>query len=347
MREPTFATDTGSGEQSTQPAAKPARGPKEPVSHTPRSVAAARWALPVILLLFVGLFSALRPDTFATTGNFTTILSQEAVLVLLALGAMLPLVVGEFDLSVGANLGVAATLVAAMTGNHGLPTELGIAIALAASTGVGLVNGLFVARVGINAFVATLAMGSLLSGLVLWGTNGNVINRNIPEALTDLGLNDLLGIPMPFVYVIVVALIIGYVLRYTPAGRYLYAVGGSKEAARLSGLNVTRLTIAAFVSAGLLAGLAGVLLTAKLGSANPTTGPDFLLPAFAACFLGATAIRPGTFNVTGTVVAVLTLAVGTTGLQLLGVPFYIEPIFAGVVLLLAALATRYLRKEQA
>jgi ribose transport system permease protein len=333
--------------QEGEPSAPHGARTAAPAARTPRSVTAARWALPVILLLFIGLFSALRPDTFATSSNFTTILSQESVLMFLALGAMLPLVVGEFDLSVGANLGVGSILVAAMTGLHGLSTPVGILIALTVCTLVGTVNGILVARVGINAFVATLAMGSLLSGLVLWGTDGNVIVRDIPDSLTDIGQGSAFGIPTPFIYVIVAALVIGYVLRFTPIGRYLYAVGGSKEAARLSGLNVTRLTLCTFAAAGLLAGLAGVLLAAKLGSANPTSGPQFLLPAFAACFLGATAIRPGTFNVTGTVVAVLTLGIGTTGLQLLGVPFYIEPIFAGVVLLIAALATRYLRREQA
>jgi ribose transport system permease protein len=312
---------------------------------TSRGIVAARWALPVILIAFVIVFSILRPDTFATTDNFKTILTQQAVLGLLALGAMLPLVVGEFDLSVGANLGVASILVASLTGNHHKPMLMAILIALAVSSSVGLLNGVLVARIGINAFVATLAMGTLLSGLVLWGTNGNVVQR-VPASLTDIGQKSLLGIPLPVVYVIVVALIIGYVLRFTPVGRYLYALGGSKEAARLSGLNVTRLTLGTFVAAGLLAGLAGVLLAAKLGSATPTSGPDFLLPAFAACFLGATAIRPGSFNVTGTVTAVLTIAVGTTGLELMGVPFYIEPIFSGVVLLVAALATRYLQKEQ-
>jgi ribose transport system permease protein len=325
----------------TPPAAAPAARHR-----TPSGVVAARWALPVILVAFVVLFSVLRPDTFATTDNFKTILTQQAVLALLALGAMLPLVVGEFDLSVGANLGLAAILAAALSGNHGWPVAAAIVVAVAASSAVGLVNGLLVARIGINAFVATLAMGTLLTGLVLWGTNGNVVQK-VPSSLTDLGQDDLLGIPLPVVYVLVVALLMGYVLRFTPVGRYLYALGGSKEAAKLSGLNVTALSLGTFVAAGFLAGLAGVLLTAKLGSATPTSGPDFLLPAFAACFLGATAIRPGSFNVTGTVLAVLTIAVGTTGLELMGVPFYIEPIFSGVVLLIAALATRYLQQEQA
>ncbi len=326
-------------------AVTPTRGGRGP-GRASWGLLGARWALPVILVILVALFSLLRPETFATTSNFETMLTQQAVLCLLAFGTMLPLIVGEFDLSVGANLGAAAILVASLTGNQHHSVELSILIAVAVSAGIGLVNGLLVARIGINAFVATLAMGTLVTGIVLWGTNGNVVQR-VPESLSAIGQNSALGVPLPVLYVLVLALVLGYVLRRTPVGRYLYAVGGSREAARLSGVNVTRLTLASFVAAGMLAGLAGVLLTAKLGSATPTTGPDFLLPAFAACFLGATAIRPGSFNVTGTITAVLTIAVGTTGLQLMGVPFYIEPIFSGVVLLIAALATRYLQQERA
>ncbi len=314
---------------------------------TPPSVVAARFALPFILVAFVVLFSLLRPDTFATTSNFKTILSQNSVLAVLAIGAMLPLIAGQFDLSVGAVLGVSEILVTGLTSKSGLPMGAALVLALTACVAIGLVNGILVAAVGINAFVATLATGTLLGGLVLWYTNGNVIVEGIPDSLTHLGQNELAGIPLPVVYVIVIAVIVGYVLRMTPVGRYLYAVGGSREAARLSGLDVNRLTLGSFVVASLLAGVAGIMLAAKLGSGNPTAGPPYLLPAFAACFLGSTAIRPGTFNVTGTVCAVLTIATGTTGLELMGVPFYIEPIFSGVVLILAALATRYLQREQA
>ena len=308
---------------------------------------AAQWALPGILVALVALFSILQPATFATQGNLTTILGSEAVLILVALGAMLPLIVGQFDLSVGANAGMASIAVAMATGDWGLPTPAGIAIAIALSTALGLMNGLLVAKVGISSFVATLAVSSLLSGAVIWSTNGTVIVDNIPDSLTSIGSNSILSVPLPFVIVLALAALMAYVLRMTPTGRYLYAIGGSAEASRLSGLNVERLTVLSFAASGFLCGAGGVLLVSKLGSANPTTGPEILLPAFAACFLGATSISPGNFNVIGTLLAVLVLAVGSTGLQLVGVPFYIEPIFAGVVLLIAALATRYLRKEQA
>jgi ribose transport system permease protein len=316
------------------------------VTRRPPTLIAARFALPFILVALVILFSLLRPETFATASNFKTILTQNSVLAVLAIGAMLPLVAGQFDLSVGAVLGAGLILVTGLTSKSGLPMGVALVIAIAGCLVVGIVNGFLVAMVGINAFVATLATGTLLGGLELWYTNGNVIEQGIPTSLTDLGQSHLAGIQLPIIYALVIAVLAGYVLRMTPVGRYLYAVGGSREAARLSGLNVKRLTLSTFVFSSLLAGVAGITLAAQLGSGNPTSGPPYLLPAFAACFLGSTAIRPGTFNVTGTVCAVLTIATGTTGLELLGVPFYIEPIFSGAVLILAAVATRYLQREQ-
>ncbi|KOS53307.1 ABC transporter permease [Rhodococcus rhodochrous] len=337
-------TDTTTLPVSTDTTDEPRSLPR--TASNPTGIRAAQWALPAILVTFIALFSLAQPATFATQSNITTILGSEAVLILVALGAMLPLIVGQYDLSVGANMGMASIAVAMATGELGLSTAVGIAIAIVLSTLLGLANGFLVAKIGISSFVATLAVSSLLSGVVIWSTDGTVIVNNIPPALTDIGRQTILSIPIPFLLVIAIALIMGYVLRMTPTGRYLYAIGGSSEASRLSGLRVDRLTIVAFAASGFLCGVGGVLLVSKLGSANPTTGPEFLLPAFAACFLGATSIRPGTFNVTGTVLAVLVLAVGSTGLQLIGVPFYIEPIFAGIVLLIAALVTRYLRKEQ-
>jgi ribose transport system permease protein len=308
---------------------------------------AAQWALPAILVGLILFFSAMRPESFATSGNFTTILGSEAVLILVALAAMLPLIVGQFDLSVGVNMGMASLAVAKTTGDFGWSVPVAVAVALTLSVCLGLINGILVARIGVDSFVATLAVSSLLAGALVWSTDGTIIVEGIPEAFTNFGRDRVLSIPLTFIFVVVIALVMGYVLRMTPTGRYLYAIGGSAEAARLSGINVRRLTIAAFAADGLICGIGGVFLVSKLGSASPTTGAEFLLPAFAACFLGATSIRPGSFNVLGTVLAVLVLAVGTTGLQLLGVPFYIQPIFAGFVLLVAALATRYLRKGQA
>lgn len=307
---------------------------------------AAQWALPIILIALVVLFSAIKPESFATSGNFSTILGSQSVLILVALAAMLPLIVGQFDLSVGVNMGLASLAVAKAVGDWGWSPAVALVFALALAVMVGTFNGFLVAWVGIDSFVATLAVSSVLSGALVWSTDGTIISGGIPPSLTEFGRTSVVSIPTTFFAVILLAAITQYVLRMTPTGRYLYAIGGSAEAARLSGINVRRLTMASFAAAGLLCGLGGALLVSKLGSASPTTGPEFLLPAFAACFLGATSIRPGSFNVVGTILAVLVLAVGTTGLQMLGAPFYIQPIFAGLVLLAASLATRYLRKQQ-
>jgi ribose transport system permease protein len=172
-----------------------------------------------------------------------------------------------------------------------------------------------------------------------------VIYTKIPQSLPNFGKNKLLGIPYPVLTVIVIALIAWYLLEHTPLGRYFYALGGSKDASRLSGLNVSRLGIIAFMFSGFLAGAAGVLESAVIGTGNPSVGNSFLLPAFAAVFLGATTIKVGSFNTFGTVIAVVTIAVGVAGLELVGVPFYIEPIFNGGMLILAVLATRFLRRE--
>jgi ribose transport system permease protein len=310
-------------------------------------VRASGLALPGLLVAFIVVFSITRTDTFFTTTNFKSLGSSQAVLGILALAAMLPLIVGEFDLSVGANLGLGVIVTTGLTANVGLPTGVAVLFALMSCSFVGVVNGLLVARFQINAFVATLATATFLGGLIDWVTGGTAIALNIPQSLLDIGSRQVVGVPITIVYLVIIAAIIFYVLNYTPVGRYLYATGGSREASRLAGINITRVTFLAFVVSGLVAGIAGVVEAGVLGSGSPTVGPEFLLPAFAACFLGATSIRPGTFNVLGTVVAVYTIATGTTGLELMGTPTYIEPIFSGVVLVLAALSTRYIRAYRA
>ena len=311
----------------------------------PLAIFLARIALPAILVLMVIVFSILRPDTFFTIENLKTILNLQAVLVILSLGLLLPLIVGEIDLSVAANLGFGLILVTGLTSQQRLPLIAAVALAVAGCTIVGWLNGIMVTRLGMPSLIATLAMSTLLLGVVSAYTDGGVFYDNIPEALLSIGQGQLLGIPLPIIYAIVIALVTWYLLSSTPVGRFLYAIGGSREAARLSGVPVRRLTVLAFAGAGLLAGIGGVVQAGILGSGSPTVGPPYLLPVFAAVFLGATAIQPGVFNVWGTIIAVVTLQVGTTGLALLGAPFWIEPIFTGLALIIAVASARFLRGE--
>lgn len=317
-----------------------AGGRREPVS-----IFASRIALPVLLCVFIIVFSALRPETFFTMANLTTTLALQAVLAILCMSLLLPLIVGELDLSVAAVLGLSVVLVTGLTSQSGWPLPVAIVVSVAICGLIGLANGLLVAGVKVNAFVVTIAMSALVTGAVGGYTQGNVFYENIPQGLVDLGRGDFFGIPKPVVYAAVIALGLWYMLSSTPLGRYLYAIGGSKDAAALSGIPVKRLTVLAFTGAGALAGVAGVVQAGILGSGNPTVGAPFLLPAYAAVFLGATAIQPGVFNVWGTVIAVLTVQVGTTGLVQLGAPFWIQPVFEGGALLIALVVSRWLKKE--
>ncbi len=311
----------------------------------PLPIFLARIALPVILVILVVVFSVLRPDTFFTVQNLRTVLNIQAVLAILAIGLLLPLIVGELDLSIAANLGLGLMLVTGLTSQQSLPLVPAIVIAVLACTGVGLLNGFLVTKVRINSLIATLGMSTIITGVVAAYSQGAVFYENIPASLLAIGKGQAFGIPLPVIYAIVITMAMWYLLSSTPIGRYLYAIGGSKDAARLSGVPVRRLTIAAFGGAGLLAGVGGVVQAGILGSGNPAVGPPLLLPAFAAVFLGATAIQPGVFNVFGLIVAVVTLQVGTTGLALLGAPFWIEPIFTGAALIVAVASARFLQGE--
>jgi ribose transport system permease protein len=304
------------------------------------------YALPGLLIVLIVTFSLWEPSTFATVANFKTILSANSVVALLALGAMMPLVVGEFDLSVGSNLGLSLIVCTGLLSKSHANLAVAIAAAIVCSTLVGLINGLLVARAGIDAFVTTLAISTLITGGVNWYSNGSTFSTNIPKTLTDIGQSSLWGIPYPVIFMAVAVIVAYYTMNATPLGRYLYSVGGNKDASRLSGLNVPRLTVLAFVASGFMAGVAGVVEAGQLGSGNPTVGPSYLLPAFAAVFLGATSFRRGAFNVAGTIVAVFTIAVGVNGLVAVGAPFYIEPIFTGAALLAAALAARALQRSR-
>lgn len=302
--------------------------------------AVSKYMLAVVLVVVIIIFSALRPETFPQYENLVAILSSQAVLVALAVGLLFPLVAGEFDLSIGFTLGFSAMQFAVLTGQNGVPVPLAIGLSIATGALVGAVNALLVLRFRINAFIATLASGTVLQGLTLWLSDGSVV-ANLPEAVSEIGLVGIGKIPYVVVFSALMALLIYYVLEHTPYGRYLYATGAGREAARLAGVRTDVLLATAFVVSGLIAGVAGVMQTTILGAANPDVGGQYLLPAFAACFLGATAIKPGRFNVGGTVLALFLLAVGIAGLSQLGAPLWVSPVFNGMALIVAvALAVR-------
>ncbi|MDR7188175.1 ribose transport system permease protein [Microbacterium sp. BE35] len=308
-----------------------------------RLASGARFALPALLVIFIIVFSILEPATFPTLSNFTTILSTQSVLALVALGALLTLIIGEFDLSLGAQMGLAAILLPGLTAHGVLSIPVGIIVSIAVTMLVGLANGLLVAKLKVNSFIATIGTAALIGAVMLAYSGGSAIFDGVPPELLLIASFAPLGIPGPVLYVAVISVLVWLFLKRTPLGRYMSAVGGSKDAARLSGINTERVTIITFVLAGALTGIGGVIMAGQLGSGNPAVGPSFLLPAFAAAFLGATAYTVGQFNVWGTITAVVTLATGVAGLNLMGLPNWVEPAFNGIALLTAVAVTRYLR----
>lgn len=302
--------------------------------------ALSRYTLVGVLVILIVLFSIVRPETFPTYTNFLAIVSSQAVLVALSIGLLFPLVAGEFDLSIGYTLGFTAMELAVLTGQKGFPVLLAIVVSIATGSVIGGVNALLVLRFQVNAFIATLAMGTVLQGLTLWLSGGSVV-ANLPSQVSTIGTSGIHSLPYLVVFAALLAVAVYYVLDQTPFGRYLYATGAGRDAARLAGVRTGRLLAIAFVLSGLMAGIAGVMQTAVLGAANPDVGGQFLLPAFAAGFLGATAIKPGRFNVPGTIFALFLLAVGIAGLSQLGAPLWVSPVFNGLALIIAvAIAVR-------
>jgi ribose transport system permease protein len=308
--------------------------------------AVERFGLVAAWLIVIGVFSALRPDTFMTSANFSTILGSQAVLVVLTLGLTLVLTTGDYDLSIGGTLSLSAMLIAVLNAKHGWPIGAAILVALAAGAAVGAVNGMFVLVFGVDSFIVTLGTGTVLQGIVLWISDSTTIS-GVSNTLVDAVVgSSLLGVPVAFYYGLVLCVVLWYVFEYTTLGRRMLFVGRGRRVSRLSGIDVRRVRWGALVATGVISAFAGVLYAGTTGGADSTSGASFLLPAFAAAFLGATTIVPGRFNPWGTIVAVYFLVTGITGLTILGVQSYVQQLFYGGALVLAVALSQYPRRKE-
>jgi ribose transport system permease protein len=299
----------------------------------------------VLTIALVIVFSALLPATFPTTLNARSILANESITAFASLAVMVPLAAGQYDLSVGFVLGLASVLAVGLQVKSGIPWPLALIVGLLAGSGVGFLNGLLIAYVRIDSFIVTLGVGTAFLGIADWYTGGLQLAGTLPHGFVTLANWSLFSvIPGSAVYLAVVALVLWIVLEYLPVGRRLYALGFNYKAAELVGVRGRNYILGAMVVSGFLSGCAGVLLASQLQSAQSTTGPDYLLPAFVGALLGATSVRPGRVNVGGTILAVLVLAVGIAGLAQEGAQFFVTPLFNGGTLVaavaVAAIASR-------
>jgi ribose transport system permease protein len=296
-------------------------------------------ALYIFVLMFI-VFSIWVPHTFLQWDTWKALLDAQAVTAILAVGLVIALSAGTFDLAIGTELGLGAIFVAWLLVDKGVPLVPAFILTLVAGGLIGLANGLLVVKVRIDSFIATLGMSSVLLALIAWVSNSQQI-LGVGSSLEKIGTTEIFGLTLPVYLMLVVGLVVWYVLERTPLGRRVYATGGNIEAARLAGVRVAAVVTGSLIACGVIAAFAGMLETANLGTGDPTVGPSYLLPAFSAAFLGSTQFRGGRFNVWGTIVAVIVLATGVKGLQLAGAPIWIPDLFNGAALLIAVGLAKY------
>lgn len=315
--------------------------------------AASRWATLLafdkvgavyVWLAIIVVFSIWVPETFPNLMTAKQILNSNAITGLAALSVTIPLAARVFDLSFALNMTLCGVAVAHFVVD-GVPLVLAVLLGVLIGLIVGLINATVVVAMKIDSFIATLATGSLIQALITMVTNDTPISdAKLAGGFATIGQTTVGGITLPVFYFAVVAVGIWYLLEHTATGRRLYAVGFNPDAARLAGVKVARLQFLALVTSGVLAGSAGIVLASILGGGSPTAGTPYLLPGFAAVFLGATQLKNGRFNAGGTLIAVLLLGTGTTGLGLANAPQWSGALFVGIVLIAALMVTGLQRR---
>jgi ribose transport system permease protein len=339
----------------SEPVAQQAKVPMLPTSawrQSPGRVAGhviRTYSLPILLIISVliyGLWGGGVSTAFNSAASWRNIASGQAVTGVLTLGILLTLTSGNFDLSIGNICGLSSIMTAAAYSRWHLPLVLGLLVGVAIGAAVGGMNGFLSTTLRVDPFIITLGTASIILGFVDWYTKGQSIVNDIPQPLLDFGRTNFLGIPEVAWVLGVVALLIYYVLEHTPYGRALHAIGSNRAAAKLVGIRVERTITSAFALTGAFAGVAGILLVAYSGSANPTIGPTFTLTALASAFLGAVSFKVGRLNVPGTIVAIFFLSINITGLTYAGVQNWITEVFTGLTLILAVALAAILSKER-
>ena len=301
----------------------------------------AAWAV-----LVVG-FGLLTPTMF-TWPPYASMLGFNAIIVVLTLGLIIPLTAGDFDLSIASTLTLSSMLVAILNVKGGVPIAVSVLIALAVGVIIGAINAFFILYFRIHSLIVTLGVGYFINGVILWVSNSAVVFGQSLSSLVKVVFSErLFGIALLFWYALILTVALWYMFEFTAAGRRLLFVGRGREVARLSGVKVEWVRASALIASGLIAALGGVLYVGMRGSADPSSGLAFLLPSFAAAFLGSTTIYPGQFNPWGAFVAVYFLSTGILGLNFLGADSYVQNLFYGGGLVIAVSISQLVRKRQA
>ncbi|RAK10608.1 ribose ABC transporter membrane protein [Halanaerobium saccharolyticum] len=290
------------------------------------------------LLALIIILSFLSPY-FLTIPNLLNVVRQVSIIAIVSFGMTMVILTGGIDLSVGSMLAFSGAISAGMIINSGLNVFLAILIGLAAGTALGLFNGIAVAKAKLPAFIVTLAMMTIARGFTLIYTNGRPIS-GFEKTFRFFGAGYLGRIPVPVVIMFLLLFVIYILLKKTPLGRYIYAIGGNEKATKLSGINTDKIKIAVYALNGFLAAVSGIILTSRLNSAQPMAGEGYELDAIAAVVLGGTSLSGGSGGVIGTIVGALIIAVLNNGLNLLNVSSFYQLVAKGAVILLAVFLDR-------
>lgn len=303
----------------------------------------SRYGTIASLVACIAVFSALRPSVFATSLNFFNILNQVSILGIISLGLTVALVQGLFDLSLAAVATLGGYLATKWVADGTISNPiLAVLVVILLALLIGAFNGAVVAYGGVSAFIATLAVGSILTGVVLGISKSQTVLSGIPTEFLAMGQGKIGPVPAPVIFFIAVAVILYVLLEQTQPGRHMYAIGGNAEASRLSGISVRRYALVALGICAACAALGGIIVSANLGVGRPQgVGDTYLLDSFAAAFIGASTLRPGRFHVLGTVIGVLLIGVINNGLSIVGVQTFWQYTVRGVILLLAVFAASF------
>lgn len=298
----------------------------------------------LILLVILVWFALLSPE-FLTVGNLLTVALQTSLIALVAIGMTLTIITGGIDLSVGSVAALSGALAAGLATRGGLGTYPGLFIGLLTGLGIGFLNGAMIVWGRIPPFVATLASMAVARGLTLVYTQGRPI-AGLDKAFTFWGGQGALGIPVPVWVLMVVAVLAYFLLKHTPLGLHIYAVGGGEETTRLAGVNVGLVKFSVYLLSGLCAALSGLILTARLWSAQPNVGVGLELDAIAAAVLGGTSLAGGVGGIPGTLAGAFIIGVLSNGLNLLEMPSYNQQVVKGLVFILAVMLDYFIKQRQ-
>ncbi|QUH27270.1 ribose ABC transporter permease [Serpentinicella alkaliphila] len=295
----------------------------------------------IVLLVFCFIIAFINPR-FLTVSNILNILRQTSINSVIATGMTFVILTGGIDLSVGSTLALSGAIAASLI-SQGTYVYLAVIIALAIGVGIGALNGLLISKGKLQPFIATLGVMTLIRGLTLVFTDGRPIstgNTINSTAFSNIGSGYFLKIPLPIYIMIIVFLIAYIVLRYNRVGRYVYALGCNEEATIYSGINTDRIKILVYTISGFLAALGGIIITARLSSAQPQAGTGYELDAIAAVVLGGTSLAGGIGGITGTIIGALIIGVLNNSLNLMNVSSYYQLLLKGLVILVAVLLDR-------